>query len=49
MLRAAEIGISIQDFDLLSVGMLLDIFTERANDAEEYDELTAEQCDFDNF
>ena len=49
MLRAAELGISVQDFDLLTVGMLLDIFTERANDAADADELTAEQSDFDNF
>ena len=34
MLRAAEIGITMQDLDLLSVGMLFDIFTEKSYDLE---------------
>lgn len=49
MLRACELGISVQDFDLLTVGMLFDIFSERINDTVVSDELTAEQSDFDNF
>ena len=34
LLRAAEIGITMQDLDLLSVGMLFDIFTEKSYDLE---------------
>lgn len=34
MLRAAEIGITMRDLDLLSVGMLFDIFTEKSYDLE---------------
>lgn len=51
MLRAAEIGISIQDLDYLSVGMVLDMFTERIKDIDGDSGGTREatQEDFDNF
>ena len=34
MLRAAEIGISISDLDLMTIGMLFDIFNEKMLDME---------------
>lgn len=36
LLRAAQAGISISDLDLLSIGMVSDMFTESANDSAEY-------------
>ena len=49
LLRAAEIGISIADLDLLTIGMINDIFIEKFNDAEgEYDDV-ATQEDIDTF
>ena len=53
LLRAAEIGITLSDLDYLTVGMLLDIFEERAKDYEDVmennDTEMATQEDFDNF
>lgn len=49
LLRAAEVGISIADLDLLTIGMLNDIFVEKFNDSEgEYDDV-ATQEDIDQF
>lgn len=49
LLRAAEVGISIADLDLLTIGMLNDIFVEKFNDSEgEYDDV-ATQEDIDTF
>lgn len=36
LLRAAQLGIPVSDLDTLSVGMLLDMYTEALNDQEEY-------------
>lgn len=36
LLRAAQLGIPVSDLDTLSVGMLLDMYTEALNDHEEY-------------
>ena len=47
LLRVAQVGIPISDLDLLTVGMVSDIFTESANDDYEYPEL-ATQDDFSN-
>ena len=50
LLRAVEIGITIDDLDKLSIGMLLDIFRERARDYDDSDNSReATQEDFDNF
>ena len=49
MLRAIELGISVQDLDFLSVGMVLDIFEERINDSDKNIERDATQNDIDNF
>lgn len=48
LLRSVEIGISIRDLDLLTVGLVIDMWTERANDSVKYKRL-ASQDDFDKF
>ena len=48
LLRCLEIGISIGDLDYLTIGMVMDIWTEKANDSAKYDNL-AMQEDFDKF
>lgn len=48
LLRCMEIGISIRDLDLLTIGMVLDIWTEKGNDSVQYDRL-ATQEDFNKF
>lgn len=48
MLRCFEIGLSPSDLCLLDYGTVVDMLTERGNDAEEYDYI-ATQEDFDRF
>ena len=48
MLRCVELGISIRDLDLLSIGMINDMFAESRNDECKYATL-ATQEDFDKF
>lgn len=50
MLRCLELGLSLADLDLLTVGMVYDMMIERANDNVEgaWHEL-ATQDDFDRF
>ena len=48
MLRCVQLGISIADLDLLTIGLVNDMFTERQNDEYPYQEL-ASQADFDRF
>lgn len=36
MLRCAELGLSLNDLDDMTVGMVYDMMTEKANDREEY-------------
>ena len=48
LLRCIEIGISIADLDLLTIGMVMDIWTEKGNDSVKYDNV-ATQEDFDKF
>ena len=43
-----EVGISIPDLDLLTIGLVLDIWTEKGNDSVEYATL-ATQEDFDRW
>jgi hypothetical protein len=43
-----EVGVSIADLDLLTIGLILDMWTEKGNDAEHYD-FVATQEDFDKF
>ena len=37
LLRSVEIGISISDLDLLTVGLVIDMWTEKANDSVKFD------------
>ena len=37
MLRCAELGLSRDDLQDMTVGMVYDMCTERANDTEDYD------------
>lgn len=48
LLRCTEIGISIRELDLLTIGMILDMWTEKANDSVKYDRL-ASQAEFERF
>lgn len=52
LLRCLQIGLSIEDLEHLTVGMVYDIMIERVNDEakDEYDTVRmATQADFDNF
>ena len=48
LLRCVEIGISVADLDLLTIGLVMDMWTEKANDGVEYEHI-ATQEDFDKF
>lgn len=48
LLRCVQLGISIRDLDLLTIGMVNDMYAENRNDMCGYTEI-AEQNDFDNF
>lgn len=48
LLRSVEIGISISDLDLLTVGLVIDMWTEKVNDSVKYNKI-ATQDDFDKF
>ena len=43
-----EVGISIPDLDLLTIGLVMDIWTEKGNDGETY-ATVAGQEEFDRF
>ena len=46
LLRCTEVGIAIRDLDLLTIGLVLDMWTEKANDGVKYRRI-AGQSDFD--
>lgn len=48
LLRCCELGLSMADLDLLTVGLVTDMFIERSNDSAEYTR-EATQEDIDNF
>lgn len=48
MLRAAQMGVAVSDLDLLTIGLVLDMFTESQNDSYKYPDM-ATQEDFDRF
>ena len=48
LLRCVQIGLSIRDLDLLTIGMGNDMYAESGNDEFKYREL-ASQEDMDNF
>lgn len=52
LLRCLEVGLSVSDLELLTVGLVLDIWTERLNDdvkEPKSDIREATQEDFDKF
>ena len=48
LLRCVQIGLSMTDLDLLTIGMVDEMFIERENDDAPY-EYKAQQADFDKF
>ncbi len=48
LLRCVELGISIRDLDLLTIGLVLDMWSEKATDNVAYSKV-ATQEDFDRF
>ena len=48
LLRCVQIGLSIRDLDLLTIGMVNDMYAESGNDDCKYARL-ASQEDFDTF
>ena len=48
LLRCVQIGLSIRDLDLLTIGMVNDMYAESGNDDFKYREI-AGQDDFDHF
>ena len=48
LLRCVQLGISIRDLDLLTIGMVNDMYAESGNDDYKYARV-ADQSDFDNF
>ncbi len=48
LLRCVELGISVRDLELLTIGLILDMWTEKDNDGIEYDRI-ATQEDMDAF
>ena len=51
LLRCVQLGISIRDLDLLTIGMVNDMYVESGNhqDDEKNDNVVATQADFDRF
>lgn len=48
MLRCAELGLTREDLESMTMGMVYDMLIERANDHEQYS-YRATQEDFDRF
>ena len=49
MLRCVQLGISIRDLDLLTIGMVNDMYSESGNDEYKGYSQMATQKDFDAF
>ena len=49
LLRCVELGIAIRDLDLLTIGMVNDMFAESRNDEYDGYKEIATQEDFDRF
>lgn len=49
LLRAAQLGISVSDLDLLTIGMIMDMSAERYNDEHGDYASVATQEDIDRF
>ena len=48
LLRCVQIGLSLRDLDLLTIGMVNDMYAESRNDSYDYREV-ATQSDFDKW
>lgn len=48
LLRCTELGLSLSELDMLSIGMVYDMFCEKSNDDYDYNSV-ATQADMDNF
>lgn len=48
LLRAIQLGLSLSDLDLVTIGLVLDMATERERDKEKYPDLAAQE-DYDAF
>ena len=48
LLRCVELGLSMEDLNVLTYGMVIDMFSERSNDDYDYP-IRATQRDFDTF
>jgi len=48
LLRCVQIGLSLRDLDLLTIGMVNDMYAESRNDSYDYREV-ATQSDYDAF
>ena len=48
LLRCVQLGLSIRDLDLLTIGMVNDMYVESRNDEHKYS-VVATQEDFDKF
>ena len=48
MLRCFQIGLTVADLEVLSMGTVFDMFTESGNDSYDYKQV-ANQKDFDSF
>lgn len=48
LLRCKQLGLSMTELDLLTIGLINDMFTEKENDDADYD-YKATQSDFDLF
>ena len=48
LLRCVQLGISIRDLDLLTIGMVNDMYVESSNDGADY-AIIAGQDEFDSF
>lgn len=49
LLRCTELGLSMRDLELLEMGTVYDMFTEKANDDWDGWKTIASQSDFDKF
>ena len=43
MLRCAELGLSLEDLDNMTMGMVYDMVIERGNDQEKYTEIADQE------
>lgn len=48
LLRCVELGISVADLDLLTIGLVLDMWTEKGNDSVKYQKVAGQE-EFDRF